>query len=122
MKPVRLLGITFVLLLVAAGIHQLYYGFVLSNYSSYTLSNVFFATGVIVFFPTFALRINSGNLFLGFRYSVMQIFNPGKAKEYESFKDYYDSKAITKHDGKFLNEILVVSIIFVAVSLAIALS
>ena len=56
MRLVRLLGILAAQLLLVAGIHQIYFGSIVHNYSLYSLSSTFFAVGAIVFFPTFALR------------------------------------------------------------------
>jgi|GEM_PF-6892457 hypothetical protein len=119
MRLVRLLGILAAQLLLVAGIHQIYFGSIVHNYSLYSLSSTFFAVGAIVFFPTFALRIGSGNLFLGFRYSMLRLFRPSATREFVTFKDYLDAKFV-KYKGKMLNDVLYVAIFLIIVSFVLA--
>ncbi len=119
MRLLRLLGILAIQFLLVAGIHQIYFGSILHNYSLYSLSSTFFAVGAIVFFPTFALRIGSGNLFLGFRYSMIRMFRPQASKEFPTFKDYQDAKFV-KYQGKLLNDVIYVALLLVIISFALA--
>lgn len=121
MKIYRLFIIALIFSLFVIGVHTLVYGSIFTKLSEITLSNSLFVVGILVLFPTAAVRLGSANLFLGFRYSIYRFINSGKLKEYGSISEFIDDKRVSPK-GWVINEILLVSLILVIISYMVALN
>jgi len=113
-----LLALLFSVLVIAA--HSLIYGSILTKLSIFSLSNSLFLIGVVIFFPSVALRIGSPNLFLGFRFTVYRFINAGKKKEYESLSDYIEANKMTPKGG-MINEVMILSVMMLIAAYVLSL-
>ena len=116
MKPIRFIIITVVLVLLAYGLQSLVYSSQLDY--EYT-SNALFVVGMVVFFPAMIVQTGSYEIFYGMRYSFNRFFIKNYRKHYPTFKTYQEEReqVITT---TFFKELLVASIILVAVAAYLA--
>ena len=121
MRISRLLISAIIFSLFVIMLHTLVYGSIFSKLTEASLANSLFVVGILVFFPTLALRVGSANLFLGFRYSIYRFVYAGKIKEYGTFSEYVGSKKVTPQGG-VINEILLISLIIIIASYVMVLN
>lgn len=105
-----------VLVLLAYGLQSLVYSSGLDY--EYT-SNALFVVGIIVFFPAIIVQTGSYEIFYGMRYSFNRFFIKNYRKHYPSLREYKEEReqVITT---TFFKELLVASIILVAVAAVLA--
>ena len=121
MRISRLLLITLLFSLLIFIFHAMFYGFIFTKGTELSIANSMFIVGILIFFPTFALRIGSANLFLGLRYSLYRLINADKLKEYNSMSEFTEGKIVTPK-GDAITDILIISFILVIVSYLVALN
>ncbi|WP_025725425.1 DUF3899 domain-containing protein [Acholeplasma granularum] len=80
-------------LAVTFGFHYLFYKF---NFALENLSNTFFYVGIVSFFAGLIAVTNAQNVFIGFRYFIVQRFQKKDNPDRLSYSEYKDEKINTK--------------------------
>lgn len=120
MKISRFLLLALLFSVLIVGAHAVFYGSIFTKADTFSVSNSLFLVGVIIFFPSVALRLGSANLFLGFRFTVYRFVNAGKKREYESLSEYIEANKMTPKGGA-INEVMILSVMILIASGVLAL-
>ena|SRR5690554_2198021 len=113
----RTLIITSIYLILTFGFHYLFYR---TNYSLENMSNILFYIGISSFFAGLIAVTNAQNVFIGFRFFIIQRFQRKNNPNRMSYSEYKDEKINTNFTYVSV-VILVVGLAYIITSVILGL-